>query len=135
MPQLVPRGKWVFGWVVVGTEREMPIPDEAWREYRFEVGQEAIFIAGSRRSGGFAVSSPVLMAGLSAQMGGYSLRVLGQSRFLVRGMVTIPAVVDVHPGDRLLAVRGSGRGLSFLTQGPIYEEAPKHPELGVFHFS
>ncbi len=132
MPQLAPRGKWVFGWVVVGAEGELPIPDEAWREYRFEAGQEAIFIAGSRRSGGFAVSSPLLMAGLSAQMGGYSLRVVGQSRFPAPGTVTIPAVLDVHPGDWLLAVRGSGHGLSFLTQGPIYEEALKHPELVVF---
>ncbi|MBN1933235.1 MAG: hypothetical protein JW934_01150 [Anaerolineae bacterium] len=132
MPQLAPRGKWVFGWVVVGAEREMPIPDEAWREYRFEAEQEAIFIAGSRRSGGFAVSSPALMAGLSTQMGGYSLRVLGRSRFPARGTVTIPAEVDVHPGDRLLAVRGSGRGLGFIAQGPIYEEALKHSELVVF---
>jgi len=40
--------------------------------------------------------------------------------------------VGVKPGDRLLAVRGSRYGLGFVAQGPIYEEALKHPELAVF---
>jgi hypothetical protein len=46
--------------------------------------------------------------------------------------VTVPATVGVQPGDRLLAVRGSGRALGFVAQGPIYEEALKHPELACF---
>jgi hypothetical protein len=29
-------------------------------------------------------------------------------------------------------VRGSRYGLGFVAQGPIYEEALKHPELGCF---
>ena len=38
----------------------------------------------------------------------------------------------MQPGDRLLAVRGSGRALGFVAQGPIYDEALKHPELEIF---
>ena len=44
----------------------------------------------------------------------------------------MPPEVGVKPGDRLLAVRGSRYGLSFVARGPIYEEALKHPELEVF---
>jgi hypothetical protein len=31
-----------------------------------------------------------------------------------------------------LAVRGSGQALGFVAQGPIYEEALRHPELACF---
>jgi hypothetical protein len=44
----------------------------------------------------------------------------------------VPGAVGVQSGDRLLAVRGSGRALGFVAHGPIYEEAFKHPELACF---
>jgi len=46
--------------------------------------------------------------------------------------VTVPPKMGVEPGDRLLTVRGNCYGLGFVAQGPIYEEAAKHPELEVF---
>ena len=55
MPQLVKGGKWVFGWVVIGPQREIPIPLEAYLEYGFQVGDEVVFLKGSRRSAGFSV--------------------------------------------------------------------------------
>ena len=48
MPRLVKGAKWTFGWVVVGPEREIVIPPEAWDEYGFQAGDEAIFTPGSR---------------------------------------------------------------------------------------
>jgi hypothetical protein len=131
MPRLVKGGKWTFGWAVVGPEREIVIPPEAWAEYGFQVDGEAIFTPGSRRSGGFGVSTPALAAEASGRMGGVGLRVLGRSRFGDRRVV-VPLEVDVKPGDRLLMVRGSCYGLGFVAHGPIYEEALKHPELEVF---
>jgi hypothetical protein len=62
MPQLVKGGKWVFGWVIVGPRGELTIPPEAWDEYQFQVGDEVTFIPGSRRSGGFSLSHPRLLA-------------------------------------------------------------------------
>ena len=59
MPRLVKGAKWTFGWVVVGPERKIVIPPEAWDEYGFQVGDEAIFTPGSLKSGGFGVSTPV----------------------------------------------------------------------------
>ena len=34
--------------------------------------------------------------------------------------------------QKLLVVRGSGLALGFITIGPIYEEAKKHPEILIF---
>jgi hypothetical protein len=127
MPQLVKGGKWVFGWVIVGPRGELAIPPEAWDEYGFQLGDEVTFIAGSRRSGGFGLSHPRLLDAVAIP-----LRALAQGRVDELGLVTAPAAVGVQPGDRLLAVRGSGRALGFVARGPIYEEALRHPELACF---
>ena len=131
MPRLMKGAKWTYGWVVVGPEREITIPPEAWCEFGFQAGDEAVFTLGSRTSGGFAVSTPTLMAEASEKMGGAGLRELARGRF-EEGKVTVPPEVGVEPGSRLLTVRGSRYGLGFLAQGPIYEETLKHSELEVF---
>jgi hypothetical protein len=129
MPQLVKGGKWVFGWVVVGPRGELTIPPAAWEEYGFQVGDEVTFIPGSRRSGGFGLTPPRLLAGMPAPL---QMRALARGRVAAVGRVVAPAAVGVQPGDPLLAVRGSGRALGFVARGPIYEEALKHPELACF---
>jgi hypothetical protein len=131
MPRLVKGGKWAYGWVVVGSEREVTIPPEAWREFGFRTRDEAIFTPGSRKSGGFAISTPELMEQFSERLGGGTLRVLARGQF-GDGQVTVPPELGVQPVARLLAVRGSRYGLGIVAQGPIYEEALKHPELELF---
>jgi hypothetical protein len=131
MPQLVKGGKWVFGWAVVGSQGELTIPPQAWREYGFRTGDEAVFMPGSRRSGGFGLSTPRLVAAFPEPLRAQE-RVLGRARFDEGGRVTVPPEVGVKPGDRLLTVRGSGRALGFVARGPIFEEALRHPELQVF---
>lgn len=44
MPRLLKGGKWVFGWTVVGPQRELTIPPEAQREYGFRVGSRVLFL-------------------------------------------------------------------------------------------
>ncbi len=131
MPRLVKGAKWTFGWVVVGPDRQIAIPPEAWREYGFQAGDAAILTPGSLKSGGFGISTPALMAEASRKMSGAALRELGRSRF-GDGRVVVPPEVDVKAGHRLLTVRGSCYGLGFVARGPIYKEALKHPELEVF---
>jgi hypothetical protein len=131
MPRLAKGGKWTYGWVIVGTERKIIIPPDAWRKYGFQAGEVAIFFAGSRTSGGFAVSTPQLTAASDAKRGGVGLRELGRSLF-GNECVVIPPEIPVMPGARLLAVLGSCYGLGFVARGPIYEEAMRHPELEVF---
>ncbi len=129
MPQLVKGGKWVFGWVIVGPGGELTIPPAAWKEYQFQVGDEVTFISGSRRSGGFGLSNPRLLADMTVPL---HTRALARGRVVGLGQVTASKAVGVQPGDRLLVVRGSGRALGFVARGPIYEEALKHPDLQVF---
>jgi hypothetical protein len=131
MPRLVKGGKWVYGWVVVGRQGEITIPPEAWREFGFHAGEEAVFVSGSRRSGGFAISTPGLISEVSGRLDGATLRVLARGRFDV-GCIVLSQQAGVTPGDRLLAVRGSRYGLGFVVRGPIYGEAERHPELRVF---
>ena len=126
MPQLVKGGKWVFGWVTVGPEGELAVPPDAWIEYGFQPGEEAVFLPGSRTSGGFGLSTPRLMARMASPM---QTRALARGRLGRDGQVKLPPQVGVQPGARLLAVRGSGRALGFVSRGPIYEEAQRHPAL------
>ena len=127
MPQLVKGGKWVFGWVVVGANRTLPLPPEAAAEYGFEAGDAVVLTPGSRRSGDFGVSTPTRLATSKVP-----LRTLGQSKIDADGQVILPPEIQAQPDDRLLAVRGSGTALGFIKHGPIYQEALAHPELLIF---
>ncbi len=129
MPQLVKGGKWVFGWVLVGPQGAVTIPPEAWNEYAFQTEDEVIFVPGSRRSGGFGLSTPRLLEQMGRPL---QARVLARGRIAENRQVTVPTAIGVRPGDRLLAVRGSGKALGFVAEGPIYDEALKHPALEVF---
>jgi hypothetical protein len=122
MPRLAKGGKWVYGWIVVGPQREITIPPEAHREYAFQAGDQVIFLQGSRRSGGFSIGIPTQM---TISLG---KRVLGRSRIGENGQVVVPTEADV----RLVAVRGIRYALGLVAQGPIYEVAVGHPELEVF---
>lgn len=61
-----------------------------------------------------------------------------QSRFIAQttlgtgGCLALPPEIGMQPGERLLAVRGSGLALGFLLRGPIVEEAQMHAEIEVF---
>jgi hypothetical protein len=81
---------------------------------------------GSKRSGGFGIGQVAKIPAM------FEKRILARGRVTKQGRVALPPATGVQPGDRLLAGRGSGLALGFLTQGPIYEEALKHPELEVF---
>jgi len=128
MPQLAKGGKWVFGWVTVEGDNRITIPAEAYQEYGFQAGGKVVFLRGSRRSGGFAVGRVERIA--AAAVGpALQKRVVGGGQVKADRRVLLPAQIGIQPGDRLLAVRGSGLALSFLVRGPIYEEALKHPDL------
>jgi len=79
VPRLTKGAKWTYGWVVVGPDGKITIPPPAWDEFGFQAGDEAIFTPGSRKSGGFAVSTPTLVAAASEKMGGAGLRELGRA--------------------------------------------------------
>ena len=132
MPRFVKGAKWAYGWVVVGARDTITIPPQAWQEFGFQVGCEAMFLPGSRRSGGFSISSPTLMRRASERLGGGTLKEIGRGQFGPDRRIVLPPETGMHTGERLLAVRGSCYGLGFVAQGPIFQEALKHPDLVVF---
>jgi hypothetical protein len=131
MPRLVKGGKWTYGWVVVGRGGEIVVPPQAWAEYGFQAGIEAVFLRGSRTSGGFAIGTSGSIGALGGKAGGIRERELCRSRF-GKGRVLVPRETGAKRGDRLLAMRGSRCGLGLIARGPIYMEALQHPELEIF---
>ncbi len=123
MPRLAKGGKWVFGWAPVGGGGWVAIPPEACREYGLSAGREVIFLEGSRASGGFSVGLPGPTPALLLK------RAMGRGRVERGGMIKAPPGAGARPGDRLLAVRGSGLALGMLARGPIYEAAIRHHGL------
>lgn len=119
-----------------------------------------VLISGSRTSGGFGVMRPDLIEasplglalhecpGLAGTESEGALiewnRRLYTRVTLHSGSFDLPAVDDLpaaespgygyglHAGDLLLVVRGSYVGPSFLSRGPLTEEARRHGELDVF---
>jgi hypothetical protein len=126
MPQLVKGGKWVFGWCVVGLNGEIQIPPEAYVEYGFQPGETVLITRGSKRSGGFGIGKQDKLAVFPLQS-----RFIGQTTIGADNRVALPPEAGIHPGERLLAVRGSGLALGFVQCGPIFEEAMKHPEIEI----
>jgi len=85
-------GKWTYSWVIVGAERRIVIPPAAWRKYGFQAGETAIFVAGSRTSGGFAIGTLHLTAESDAKRGGVGLRELGRGLFGNESVVIPPEI-------------------------------------------
>jgi len=129
MPQLTKGGKWVFGWCVVGEEGAIQIPPEACAEYGFLQGDVVIFLTGSRRSGGVIVGHIEKFAEDAAML---LRRSIGRGVIGENKRINIPPRLGIQPGERLLAVRGSGLALSFVRHGPIIEEAVLHTNIVEF---
>lgn len=123
MPQMNKGGKWVFGWCLVGPDREIQIPPEASVEYEFQPGEQVVFLRGSRRSGGFSIGHAEKLTGQAECL---LCRSIGRGELLLGGRITVPPKIGIRPGERLLAVRGSGHALLFLQCGPIYGGALKY---------
>jgi bifunctional DNA-binding transcriptional regulator/antitoxin component of YhaV-PrlF toxin-antitoxin module len=154
MPQLARGDKYVYGWSKVGENGRIPVPAEAMGEYGLMEHDKVILMSGSRRSGGFAVTTPRLLGGspLSAALQrfprlrtfqmppGRVVRVEGRplcwASIEEDGFITLPYETlreyEILPGDRLLTVRGSGLALGFALRGPLVDEALTHTEIEVF---
>lgn len=151
MPQMLRGGKHVYGWSKVGEGGRIAIPKEAMDEYGLKEWERVILMSGSRRSGGFALTTPGLLGGtpLSAALRRFprlrtfrmvearTVRVEGRAfcwtTIQEGGYITLPGETlreyGIIPGDLLLSVRGSRLALGFALRGPLVEEAITHPEL------
>jgi hypothetical protein len=125
--RLVKGAKETFGWVTVQQNRAITIPLAAWERYGFRAGEQALFLRGSRTSGGFGISTRRLLAG--AVIADTEQRILGYGVFSPERKIYVPEGLHLEPGSRLLTAFGSGLALGLISKGPIYKEALRHPEL------
>ena len=147
-------GKHVFGWSEVDSNGRIVVPDEAFKEYGFKNARKVIMMPGSKRSGGFALTTPSLLKNsqLSVILDGeprlaeFRLRegetvTVGTRKYCwvklsSKGEFVVPAETlkeyGVNLGDMLLVGRGSGLALAFIVRGPIVDEAKRHPDLMLF---
>ena len=119
----------MFGWVVVGKNRQIVIPPEAYAEYGFQPGEAVIFLRGSRRSGGFSVGR---RAKLETSQTPLLQRAFGQGEIGEGGRIEAPLESGGQPGDRLLAIRGSGFVVPFIARGPIFQRALTNDEIETY---
>jgi hypothetical protein len=154
MPQLVKAGKYVFGWSLVRMNGDIIIPNEAYLEYGFINDEKAILMSGSKKSGGFGLSSKRLLSDtpignllikhpdlLDYKINEGEVKKINNRIFSwvkikkVKSITLTEMLLDafnIEINEKLLVVRGSGLALGFITTGPIYEEAKKHPEILAF---
>ncbi len=154
MPKLVKGGKHVYGWSLVGENGRIMVPEEALADYNFETPSKVILMAGSRRSGGFALTTSSLIRNSrlsvllyeDSRLFGYKLCegetvTIGGKPFCwvelkSDGCIIVPLAAmkeyGVNPGDLLLSVRGSRFALAFCVKGPLIDEARRHSNLSLF---
>lgn len=154
MPEIASGGKYVYGWSKVTERGRIVIPEEAADEYGFSEWDKVILMSGSRRSGGFGLTTPRLLGGSplasilrtlprlrsfqmpearTVRMHGrtYCWTTIQEGGYILLPLQTLRQY-EIVPGDRLLAVRGSEVALGFAVRGPLVEEAVNHPELETF---
>jgi hypothetical protein len=152
LPRLVKGGKYVYGWSQVGYDGKIVIPDEALTEYSLKSPTNVMVLSGSKRSGGFALTTiPLLQNSALSRIldenpelasfqlpEGETIKVNGKPlcwTTLNEGCIVLPSKTlqeyGINHGDRLLSVRGSSLALAFCVKGPLIDEAKKHPNLAV----
>jgi bifunctional DNA-binding transcriptional regulator/antitoxin component of YhaV-PrlF toxin-antitoxin module len=154
MPQLARGGKYVFGWSKVGKTGKIVIPSEAMEEYKLHDWDRVILMSGSRRSGGFGVTTPSLLrrsplSSILSQVPGLGRFQMPEGRAVTiegrafcwatiqeGGRITLPAATlreyEIREEDLLLTVKGSHLALGFALKGPLVEEALEHRHIEVF---
>jgi bifunctional DNA-binding transcriptional regulator/antitoxin component of YhaV-PrlF toxin-antitoxin module len=154
MPQIVKGGKYVYGWSKVSNRGKIVIPNEAKEEYNLTTCNEVILMPGSKRSGGFSLTTKELLktARLSViidnclklaehqEPEGRAIEINGKPYCWVKlnedGTIIVPLetlkIYGINPGDLLLSVRGSNVALGFPARGPIIDEAKKHLDINLF---
>ena len=153
MPQLVKGGKNTFGWSKVSETGKIVIPSDAYKEYNFSIVKNVYLLSGSKKSGGFGLTTLNLLKAsqfsdilnvhpeLEKPESVFGKSIKHRSRIfcvvpIVDKSILVPLDVlrlyGVKNGSLLLTVRGSYLALGFIAKGPIIEEAKKHPELKIY---
>jgi bifunctional DNA-binding transcriptional regulator/antitoxin component of YhaV-PrlF toxin-antitoxin module len=154
MPQIFKDGEYVYGWSKVSEGGRIAIPREAMDEYGLKERDKVIVMSGSRRSGGFAVTTPSHLRDtplaavlrrfprlrtyqmpearvVRVEGRAFCWAAIGEGNYLTLPGMTLREY-GIMPGDRLLTVRASRLALGFALRGPIVDEAAALRDLEVF---
>jgi len=153
MPQIIKGGKYVFGSSKKNQQGKIMIPKEAMKEYNFFEEQKVFLMPGSKKSGGFGITTYEklkesklnsllkdnpdlaqfkLERGKIKEIKGrayYWKRIQNNTIKMSQNALKI---FGINPRNLLLAVRGSNLALGFISKGSIYDEAKKHTEIPTF---
>ena len=154
MPQINPRGKYIFGWSLINPKGEILVPPEAKQEFKFEEGGTAILISGTKTSGGFSLGNQLMLdhplfSGLFTQypfllthehsegkLFPYKGRSYGWINICKGGTIFLPTQTQIDlgmkTGDPLLVIRGSNLAFDYAHRGPLVERARSHLEIPLF---
>lgn len=153
MPQIVKGGKNVFGWSKISKDGQIFIPPDAFKEYNFMNGGKAFLMSGSKKSGGFGLTTQEKLE--NSPLSGIILAHPDLARYEISEgepirynskvfcwvsikdqSFSVPwdtlKLYGIKKDGRLLTVRGSSLALGFIVKGPIIEEATLHLEIEVF---
>ncbi len=154
MPRLVKGGKFVYGLSRIGPDGVIIIPLEAMKEYKYAEGDKVIVLSGSRKSGGFGLTTKSILE--KSELHALIEKIPGLVTFQIPegeiiegpgrlfcwtvigngGRVRIPlqslSRFGVKPGGLLTVGRGSYLAIAFIARGPVFKEALRHSELEVF---
>lgn len=153
MPQLVKGGKYAYAWSKVSTNGMIVIPNEAITEYNLLTCDNGILMPGSKRSGGFGLTTVNLLkkSALHVILDGHpqlakfqitegeTIEIKGKTYCWVKinkdGSIVVPVRTlknyGINPSDSVLSVRGSRVALGFVVRGPIIDEAKKHANIKI----
>lgn len=144
-------GKFIYGWLKVGADNQVPLPPPALEEYRIKPDTDLILLQGDKIEGGFSVVSLEKLKAsamgvilerysqLEKAPAGEGVVVQGRSKIYARvhlgadGRLRLPAAVQkafkIKAGDRLLAVRESEIAVALMAAGVCVDSACGLPEL------
>ncbi|MCW4018804.1 MAG: hypothetical protein NWF00_09045 [Candidatus Bathyarchaeota archaeon] len=147
-------GKYAYAWSKVSQKGKITIPHEALAEYNLLESKKLILMPGSKRSGGFGLTSEELLKDSPLHIildenpqlvtfktpEGEAVQIKGKTFCGVKlskdESIVVPVETlknyGVNPGDSLLSVRGSRYAIGFPVKGPIIEEAKKHQNLETY---
>ena len=153
MPQLVKGGKYAYAWSKVNTNGRIVIPNEAITKYNLLTCDNVILMSGSKRSGGFGLTSVELLENSALRVildghpqlskfqvaEGEAMEIKGKTYCWVKmnkdGSIVVPVRTlknyGINLGDNVLSVRGSRFALGFVVRGLIIDEAKKHSNIKI----
>jgi hypothetical protein len=144
MPQMNKGGKFVFGWSIIRDNGNVSLPQMAIEEYKITSEKNVILISGSKRTGGFCVSSKELIDKSSinglfkehpslrdfktkkGEFVKYKGRLYCWLPISGKGVLNLSKntlkILSLKIQDKLLSIRGSNVAFVMGVKGPLIEK-------------